>query len=236
MVRNEFCKVDSLGFPKFTGTDLLRYKLLPKNMHFVTGEYYLWAYKASYLMYHKNLIINVAKEENIPVLLLAGVAVSEVGGMPDRLKSAGVLQFRQFIIDTIKQDNTSSNSTSVGLIAMQIRVVAETIGLDPSTLTMLQQHKLADCLLSDSFNIKIVAKHLKSLILFDNPKIINTSNLTDEQIILAGSRYNRGIERHKDDFVKSIAAPVGSSVREYSSYGRRIIEKKSTIYKILGIE
>jgi hypothetical protein len=102
MVRNEFCKVDSLGFPKFTGTDLLRYKLLPKNMHFVTGEYYLWAYKASYLMYHKNLIINVAKEENIPVLLLAGVAVSEVGGMPDRLKSAGVLQFRQFIIDTIK--------------------------------------------------------------------------------------------------------------------------------------
>ncbi|CNI13195.1 Uncharacterised protein [Yersinia pekkanenii] len=119
---------------------------------------------------------------------------------------------------------------------MQIRVVAETIGLDPSTLTMLQQHKLADYLLSDSFNIRVVAKHLNSLILFDNQKIINASNLTDEQIILAGSRYNRGIERHKDDFVNSIAAPVGSSVREYSSYGRRIIENKSTRYQILGVE
>lgn len=236
MVRNEFCKIDELGFPKFTGVDFLRYKLLPENIHFITGEHYLWAYKASYLIYHRKLIISVAKEENIPILLLAGVAVSEVGGMPDRLKSGGVLQFRQFIIDTVKQNNSSSNATSVGLIAMQIRVAAETIGLDPSKLTLLQQHKLADCLLSDSFNIRVVAKHLKQLILFDNPQIINTSTLTDEQIILAGSRYNRGIERHKDDFVKSIAAPVGSSVREYSSYGRRIIEKKSTIYKILGIE
>ncbi|WP_261371215.1 hypothetical protein, partial [Yersinia bercovieri] len=185
---------------------------------------------------HKNFIINVAREERIPVLLLAGVAVSEVGGMPDRLKSAGVLQFRQLIIDTMKGDNTSSNSTSVGLIAMQIKVVAETIGLDPSKLTMLQQHKLADCLLSDSFNIRVVAKHLNSLILFDNPQIIDTSNLTDEQIILAGSRYNRGIEREKDDFVNSISSPVGNINREYSSYGRRIIEKKSSIYEILGIK
>ncbi|MBS0057096.1 hypothetical protein [Yersinia sp. Marseille-Q3913] len=236
MAYNEFCKVDDLGFPKFTGFDFFRYKLLPKNMDLVTGEYYLWAYKASYLIYHKNFIINVAREERIPVLLLAGVAVSEVGGMPDRLKSAGVLQFRQLIIDTMKGDNTSSNSTSVGLIAMQIKVVAETIGLDPSKLTMLQQHKLADCLLSDSFNIRVVAKHLNSLILFDNPQIIDTSNLTDEQIILAGSRYNRGIEREKDDFVNSISSPVGNINREYSSYGRRIIEKKSSIYEILGIK
>jgi len=235
MFYNEYCKVDKLGFPKFTLFGTARYKLLPNDVYFLTGEYYLWAYKAAYLNYHRKLITKIAREEKIPVLLLAGVAVSEVGGAPDRLKSMGVLQFRQFIIDTIKGDNSKSNATSVGLIAIQLRVAAETIGLSPEKLTITQQNKLAACLLSDSFNIRIVAQHLRKLILFDNPAIQDTSNLTDEQIILAGSRYNRGIQRNKKDFLESISSPIGSKNREYSSYGRRIIEKKKSINKIMRI-
>lgn len=233
MPYNEYCKVDEMGFAKFTLFGTVRYKILPDNLRFATGDYYLWAYKSAYLTYHRNLINNVAREERVPVILLAGVAASEVGGAPDRLKSMGVLQFRQLIVDSLNGDNSASNATSVGLIAMQIRVAAETIGLDPKKLTMRQQDRLATCLLSDSFNIRAVAQHLRKLIFFDNSALQDTVNLTDEQIILAVSRYNRGTERKKADFMRSISAPSGDPIREYSSYGRRIIEKKETIAKIM---
>ncbi|CDH25357.1 hypothetical protein [Xenorhabdus bovienii] len=69
-MKNPYCTVDELGFPRFDGIDFLRYKALPNNSRFVTGENYLWAYKAAYLHYNKDLIINYAHKENIPVLLL----------------------------------------------------------------------------------------------------------------------------------------------------------------------
>ncbi|MDE1489021.1 hypothetical protein KKI90_22625 [Xenorhabdus bovienii] len=235
-MKNPYCTVDELGFPRFDGIDFLRYKALPNNSRLVTGENYLWAYKAAYLHYNKELIINYAHKENIPVLLLAGVAVAEAGGTPDRIKAYGVLQIRQLFNDTLNGNNKKSNATSVGVLAIQLRAAAETLGIEPSTLTTTQQLQLANCLLTDDFNISIVAKHLKDLILFDNPNMEDTSILTDEQLILAGSRYNRGIERDKNDIIKSISSPIGTPEREYSSYGRRILEKKKSIYKILGIE
>ncbi|MEE3651819.1 MULTISPECIES: hypothetical protein [unclassified Brenneria] len=231
-MRNQFCDVDALGFPKFTGFDFIRYHL-PESSTYVTGKSYLWAYKSAYLAYNKDKIIRYAHEEKIPVLLLAGVAIAEVGGVPERFKAYGVLQFRQMINDTINGNNKSSNSTSVGSLAIQLRAAAETIGLPPSSLTSRQQLQLSNCLLSDDFNIRVVAKHLRELILFDNPEIDDTRQLNDEQIILAGSRYNRGTQREKKDFLKSISSPVGSPEREYSAYGRRILEKKESIYKIL---
>ncbi|KAB0933612.1 hypothetical protein FZH87_21460, partial [Cronobacter sakazakii] len=89
------------------------------------------------------------------------------------------------------------------------------------------------CLLNNDFNIRVVAFHLRDLILYDNPGI-NTSILTDEQIILAGSRYNRGKQRNRGDIISSIHSPVCAPSREYSEYGRRILEKKETIMQILN--
>ncbi|CDL83622.1 conserved hypothetical protein [Xenorhabdus szentirmaii DSM 16338] len=234
-VKNPYCTVDELGFPRFDGVDFIRYKFLFNSDTLVTGESYLWAYKAAYLQYNKNLIIKYAHEANIPVLLLAGVAVAEAGGTPDRFKAYGVLQIRQIFNDTFNGDNKKSNATSVGVLAIQLRAAAETLGIDPSTLTTKQQLQLSNCLLTDDFNIKVVAMHLRDLIIYDYPNIKNTSILTDEQLILAGSRYNRGIARDKNDIINSISLPPGSKGREYSSYGRRILEKKKSIYMILGI-
>ncbi|MBC8953990.1 hypothetical protein [Xenorhabdus sp. PB62.4] len=234
-MKNPYCTVDELGFPKFDAFDFMRYKFLPDNPRFVTGESYLWAYKAAYLQYNTNLIIKYAHEAKIPVLLLAGVAVAEAGGKPDRIKAYGVLQVRQIFHDTFNGDNKKSNATSVGVLAIQLRAAAETLGIDPSTLTTKQQLQLSHCLLTDDFNIRVSALHLRDLILHDYPDIKNTSVLTDEQIILAGSRYNRGIERDKKDFIKSIYSPSNLKERDYSSYGRRILEKKKSIYMILGV-
>lgn len=231
MSNNPYCKVDELGFPKFTLPDFLRYRILSNDPRHVTGTSFLWAYKAAYLRYNKELIIKYAHQERIPVLLLAGVAVSEVGGTPDRLKAYGVLQVKQ-MVDKIYKNNKFSNSTSVGGLAIQLRAAAETLGIDPASLNTTQQLQLANCLLSDDFNIKVVARHLRELILYDYPSI-DTRNLNDEQLILAGSRYNRGVARSKSDIVNSISSPINSQDRTWSEYGRRILEKRNTINQIM---
>lgn len=232
-MRNMFCTINSEeDFHRWNGFDIVRANL-PDNSRFVTGKSYLWAYKAAYLQYNKDKIIKYAHKEGIPVLLLAGVAVSEAGGNPDRFKAYGVLQLRQLINDNINGDKKSSNATSVGVLAIQLRAAAETLGINPDTLTTTQQLQLANCLLNDDFNLEIVARHLKSLILFDYPWLVSTDNLTDEQMILAGSRYNRGTQRDKRDFINSIHAPIGTPERDYSSYGRSILKKKKTILMIM---
>lgn len=227
-----FCKVDEYGFPHWDGFDLFRWYFLRTDWDYLTGDAYLWLYKSAWLMYHRDMIKQYAKEANIPSFLLAGVAVSEVGGMPERFKGIGILQAKQVIDEVLRKKNKFSNKTSVGSIAIQLGVAAQTLGIDPTTLDHFQQFRLAQCLLNNSFNIRVVAFHLRDLILFDNPGI-NTAILTDEQIILAGSRYNRGIERSAEDILASVHQPIGSKAREYSEYGRHLLQKKQTILKIL---
>lgn len=227
-----FCKVDEYGFPHWDGIDFLRWMILPTDWDFGTGSAYLWLYKSAWLVHHREMIKQYAYEARIPDLLLAGVAVSEVGGVPERLKSMGVLQAKQVLDELTGEKNKYSNRTSVGSIAIQLGVAAQTLGVDPTTLDRFQQFRLSQCLLENSFNIRVVAFHLRDLILYDNPGI-NTAILSDEQLILAGSRYNRGIQRSAKDIIKSIHEPIGSPTREYSEYGRRILEKKQTLLKIL---
>ena len=73
--------------------------------------------------------------------------------------------------------------------------------------------------------------HLRNLILHDYPGA-NTTNLTDEQIMMVGSRYNRGTARKKSDFINSAQAPIGSSIREYSSHGRTILRRRERVLRL----
>ena len=227
-----FCQVDEYGFPHWNGLDLFRWYALPTNWNFMTGDAYLWLYKTSWLIYYRDAIKQYAQEAEIPPLLLAGVAVAEVGGTPELTKGTGILMARQVLDEIIGKSHRGAIKTSVGSIAIQIGVAAQTLGIDPRTLDYFQQYRLSQCLLDNKFNIRLVAFHLRDLILYDNPGT-NTAILTDEQIILAGSRYNRGTQRNSGDIVNSIYEPPGKPSREYSEYGRRILEKRQTILKIL---
>lgn len=228
-----FCEIDEYGFPHWNGLDFFRWYALPTNWRFMTGKSYLWYYKTAWLIHHRTIIKQCAYEARVPELLLAGVAVAEVGGTPERFKGVGVLQFRQVIEEVLgKSSNEWSNATSVGSVAIQIGVAARTIGIHPDKLTHFQQFRLSQCLLDNHFNIRVVAFHLRDLILYDNPDS-DTMYLADEQIILAGSRYNRGTMRNKKDIIQSISEQPGFPDREYSEYGRRIIEKKDAILKIM---
>ena len=81
-----FCDVDEYGFPHWNGFDMFQWYVLPTDWEYMTGNAYLWLYKTSWLIYHRSMIKQFAKEAQIPELLLAGVAVAEVGGTPERLK------------------------------------------------------------------------------------------------------------------------------------------------------
>jgi hypothetical protein len=227
-----FCRVDEYGFPHWNGLDLFRWYVLPTNWDYMTGDAYLWLYKTSWIIYYRSAIKQYAREAEIPPLLLAGVAVAEVGGTPDVTKGTGILIARQVLDEVLGRNHRSADKTSVGSIAIQIGVAAETLGIDPRTLDHSQQYRLAQCLLDNRFNIRVVAFHLRDLILYDNPGI-NTAILTDEQIILAGSRYNRGTQRNAGDIVNSIYESPEKPSREYSEYGRRIFEKRQAIMNIL---
>lgn len=227
-----FCDIDEHGFPHWGWFDFFRWYALPTSERFMTGKAYLWYYKTAWLVHHRLKIKKYAYEARIPEFLLAGVAVTEVGGTPEKFKGLGVLQFRQVIEEIISNDQTWSSSTSVGSVAIQIGVAANTIGIRPDTLTPFQQFRLSQCLLDNDFNIRVAAFHLHDLILFDYPDV-NTLYLTDEQIIVAASRYNRGIARDKSDIINSIYQAPGTAGREYSEYGRQIIKKKEMLLKIL---
>lgn len=154
------------------------------------------------------------------------------------MKTDIVLPIRNFDYsgpDWVDRNLTITNppeTTSVGIIAMQIRVVAETIGINPKELTPEKIDQILLCMQQDGYNIDIIAKHLKNLILFDYPNA-NTSNLTDEQFIIAESPYNRGKSRALKDFISSIKSSEGSPERVYTSYGRVMLKRSGRIDRLL---
>ncbi|AVB31807.1 hypothetical protein ACQCNZ_08305 [Proteus mirabilis] len=231
-IKNLCEKYNFPDYPKWDALDAVWWKTFG-------GSNYLTKYKDGYIIYHKDRIKEISAEYNIPPELLAGVARNEVGGMPDFVKPDVVLKIRWLDYsgnDWIDENLTMTERperTSIGLIAMQIRIVAETFGKDPRRLSDNEIHYISQCLMKDSFNLPMVAIHLRDLIEFDYPGI-DTSNLNDIQLVIAGSRYNRGTTRKLDDFIKSYYAKKGDPIREWTSYGRRILENRDRIRKLLG--
>ncbi|MFJ5485463.1 hypothetical protein [Pectobacterium actinidiae] len=201
------------------------------------GDDYLNKYKDSYIIFHKEKIKDIARQYKIPAILLALVARSEAGGMVDYVKFP-VLFYRQSkhtYSDWANQDTVTPppEKTSIGIIAMQIRVVAEIFGKNPSELKNAEATYISVCLNKDNFNLTMVARHLYELINYDYPGT-DTLNLTDEQFILAGSRYNRGIERSHSDFIRSINAEKSAKIeREWTSYGRSMLSHREKVTKLL---
>lgn len=84
----------------------------------------------------------------------------------------------------------------------------------------------------DVYNLNIVAIHLHKLIMHDFPSI-DTTALTEEQIVVVGSRYNRGTRRKLSDIIDSNRAEKGAPNRKYSEYGRTLIRRINRFNKLL---
>jgi hypothetical protein len=236
--RTPLCRTDTPNYPKWTSLDVILWKILPER--FGGGAPFSTTYKNSWIVFRRRDIFRIANENNIPADLLAGVAFAELGGKPDGMKSNVVLPTRQFDWsgpDWIDRNLTITKPpefTSIGSLAIQLREAAPYVGFSHRHLSTAQQDALVRCLKTDILNLSIVAQHLHALILFDFPGA-DTRNIDEKQIILVGSRYNRGTERDKEDFLESIAARPGSSQRAYTEYGRAMLKHRDHIRQLLGL-
>jgi hypothetical protein len=227
---NQFCTLDQTNYPKWTPVQFLGWWTARdwKGHHTPGGMERLWAYKRGWVSYNRLRIAAAANLQAIPSDLLGCVAFNEVGGDPPAVKHYGVLTERQYV-----PKSPDPMTTSEGAIKIQLRNALSVIGYKGPPLTHSQQRDLTSCLETDVFNIDVVAKFLRQMILLDYPRA-NTRALTDEQFIVAGCRYNRGTARKLSDFVSSIAAPKNTPAREWSSYGRAMISHRDEVKRLLS--
>jgi hypothetical protein len=228
----EFCAPDNTNHPKWNSWDIFKWRALSEKMG--GGRAYLEAYKDGWIVYNKFRIKDAAQQHRIPPVLLACVAWAEVGGKPDGIKRPAFQgrTLQRTLAGRPVKFGKPPEETSVGAVSIQLRVASKELGIPIELLSYSDRMNLITCLETDTFNLHVVAQHLKNLILFDYPGI-DTLNLTDEQFIVAGSRYNRGIGRALGDFLISIKLPPGSQGRQFSEYGRRMLEHRDRILKLL---
>jgi hypothetical protein len=232
----EFCAPDNFNYPKWNAWDVFKWRALSEKLG--GGHAYLAAYKGGWVVYNKDRIADIAKRESIPPVLLASVAWAEVGGKPDGIKKP--LFFERSMQQRLNgkgyapgtYDRPAGN-TSVGAVSIQMRNAARELGLSIEAMTFSDQVTLLDCLNTDVFNLTVVARHLRGLILHDYPGA-DTANLTNEQFIVAGARYNRGTDRPLADIMSSLKLPPGTKGREYSEYGRRMVEHREHVARLLS--
>lgn len=215
-------------YPKFSVADGICWYMLPERWG--CGDEFLWKFKSGWIRHNKNEIKNAALNNNIPPFLLGGVALREVGGKD--FSDWPVFFIRSFDwagpswVDNNLTITNKPYFTSMGAVSIQLRRVAETMGIkNPDSLTQKELTNLANALQSDVFNLNIVAKHLLQLILVDNPDYLLRKTLTDEQIRIAGTRYWWGPENSLE-FIKK------ESMKS-SSYGSFILKHKQKVIELL---
>ncbi len=146
---------------------------------------------------------------------LGCICYAELIGTPPETKHHYVLPMRHYYWAGPEWDRRfiklqrPPGYTSVGAVKIQIREAAMILGLNGENLTYKQQQALSSCLELDTYNLNICARLIQKLIHYDFPNA-DPLNLTDEQWIITGSRYNRGTERALGDFYKVDARAAGS--------------------------
>jgi len=225
-----FCTIPQAKFRKWDEMDVLLWMLGKNDSRRRSGVYYLNAYKDAYVQYNRDKIIKHAYAAGIRPELLGGVAWIESGGMPENYKFQIYETKRMMGLLDMPE-----NKTSFGSMGIQIRTAAITLGLDPSELTTRNQLELATCLMEDDFTFQIAATYLRDLALFDYPSSA-TLYMTNEQYIMAGIRYNRGVERDLGFFIYLINNLPARDTDDYKfiSYGMRLLEIREHIKKLIN--
>lgn len=233
MSGTEFCAPDNSSYSKWTAWDVFKWRAFSEK--FGGGKAHLEGYKDGWVVYNKSKIKDAADHHRIPSILIASVAWAEVGGKPDGMKKPAfhLRSLQRKLAGRPTLFGKAPEKTSFGAVSMQLRVAAQEIGLSADSMPYSERMDLIYCLETDTFNLSLVAKHLKSLILHDNPGI-DTSTLSDEQFIVVGARYNRGTERALNDIKNSINQTPGTRGREFSEYGRRMLEHRAHVSSLLN--
>ena len=203
--------------------------------------------KLEFIEVYSEIIKEAARVHDIPILLLAGVAYIEFGGMPDianeivytgrmygiRLPdihelssdedNESLMARMQGIINRYNRDIDAPANTSFGNINMQLRRAFETLGYEDPTPE--QREEVIRTLQNSVENIFIAAQHLSDLRNIDLRGIVDSNNFTEDDIILLGARYNIGstvtLDWIREDTSRS---DVGIRILQNRDYIMRALE------------
>lgn len=196
----------------------------------------LAAHKDDWVRNHSTLINVTARRHGIPPEVLAGIAHTETGGMPDIGDNAmnyvrGVTnELPQFVKSTLGQrlagppENISAGDTSI-----QLRNAAKLDGIDPTTLDRAGRAKLISRLQDDkAYALDVTARYVKDSLVQAYPGY-QGGPLSDKQVMAAGYAYNLGYPHSGVDPQNPNPVKVGNS-----SYGPDLARKLGRMRELLG--
>jgi hypothetical protein len=154
---NPFCKRENItgDFHEWNVTRALDWKLTPSFLG--GGAERLQKYKDAFVYYHRRRIVDSANQNKLAPEFLAGVLWTEVGGDPAVLSKLAFIG-RSFGLDK-PPEMTSFDPGSI-----QLRNVAQMLGMDAKKMSRFKLFQLAECLVHDAYSIDKVARHLRELV------------------------------------------------------------------------
>lgn len=217
IAENEFCDINDHGNNsiKWSNVDFTMRYLLPNWLGRDVTR--LKRFKEAFVRHNRMTIIAAANEFRLPPELLAGVAWVESGGKPNTWKSM-IFATRIVVEHDIGPGHIKeSRKTSFGFMSMQVKTAAETLGIDPDTMDLGRQHQLIACLETDTYSIRLAARHLRMLADHDG---FDTVGIEEARIV--ATRYNYGTAR--------TVAQIKTDLR----YGNFIAERWHSYTLMLG--
>jgi len=185
---------------------------------------YIHEFKRQWVRGYREVITEAARQNQLPVVLIGGVAYNEVAGDPPFIDDVAY-PVRQFdhLADPMLEPITITRRpelTSFGDVSMQLRRAAETLGYEPERLTSDQEAQIRASLTDHRQSVFIAARHLAELRDIDFRGRDETS-MTQDEIKVTATRFNRGPDL-------SLAR-----IRENLSYGETIIRRWDELVGLL---
>lgn len=193
----ELCDTSTNSSPTWGLFDVFKWKIVPES--FGGGRAYIQRFKDAWVVHNKLSIKAAALKYSLPVQLLAGVCWIETGGDPNFIDRVA-FEVRAFdhIGNSSHVVTNPPTKTSFGLVSIQLRTAAYTLGLDADKMAVSELRSLSHCLERDVYNIDLAAKHLRMLADHDHFVSIGL-----EEARVIGSRYNRGMELSLDKIMQN---------------------------------
>lgn len=172
-------------------------------------------YKEHLVSATRDAIKAAAQKYDIPPEMLGGIVFNEAGGDEP---------FKEFIYSARKYFifDKPTNQTSMGVMGIQLRRAAETLGYDPNDLEEGHRLALLESLMTPEQAIFIAAKHLSDL-RDDEFAGKSAAELMNDEFIIIASRYLWGPKSHV-----SLA-----KVKSNLSYGKWIHSLRERTSKLL---
>ncbi len=192
------------GTDEWTTLDLAKWRT-----PVVGDDKLIFDFKKQWCVGYIDTIRAAAKKYKLPPILVAGVAYNEVGGDPLWADDAGYIarsnEVGKWLLKQLGKSG-DQDRTSFGNVSIQLRRAAETLGIDPATITPEQERDLINLLKNPTANIFVASKHLQVLaeIAISTPL---PQTMSDEQIELLGALYtsfpsDKTIQDFKNDPMK----------------------------------